>query len=261
MKNKMISAAVLTAMMVYPPVTTTAGELKTSVCDTVTIASMQTHVPIPPAVILSRHEVNGICEVILDINGQYVPVYAGKDYVIAGEMFQDKKQITQSRLDDLKAKNFIRLKPDIEKCIALSYSPHAKIKHTIFMITDPVCPFCHQAESQLKEFAEKHGVEFKIILASVHPPVGRQKAIEAVCRNLSLDDYLKGTWKDDNKTDQYQCQKGIDLIDASEKVLTKLGIDGVPVFFLKNGQRINGADMPALESALTGLPVKTSDAK
>jgi thiol:disulfide interchange protein DsbC len=176
-------------------------------------------------------------------------------------MFQDKKQITQSRLDDLKAQNFLRLKPEIEKCTALTCKPKKEIKHTIFMITDPVCPFCHQAESQIKEFAEKNAVEFKIILASVHPPVGRQKAIEAVCRKLRLDDYISQTWKDENKTDQYQCENGSKLIDASEKLSAALGLEGVPVFFLENGQRIDGADMPALENALSGISVKVSDAK
>ncbi|MDA8404543.1 MAG: thioredoxin fold domain-containing protein [Desulfobacteraceae bacterium] len=260
MKNTLFLATIMSAMMFFP-INAKAEESETSVCNNITLATMQAHVPIPPSKVLSKHAVNGICEVILDINGQYVPIYAGKNYVIAGEMFQGKKQLTQTRIDDLKAENFIRLRPDIEKCIALSYTPKKDIKQRIYMITDPVCPFCHQAESQLKEFSEKNAAEFKIIFASVHPPVGRQKAIEAVCRKLSLDDYINGTWKDDNKTDQYQCKEGASLIDASEKITAALGIDGVPVFFLENGQRIDGADMLALESALAGLPVKTSDAK
>jgi len=82
-----------------------------------------------------------------------------------------------------------------------------------------------------------------------------------VCRKLSFDDYTKGNWKDENKTDQYQCRDGVNLIEASEKITGYLGIDGVPVFFLENGQRIDGADMPALESALSGISVKVSDAK
>jgi len=260
MKNNMLSL-VISITILYFPIISHASESKDKVCDMITLSSMQAHVPIPPATILSKREVNGICEVILDINGQYVPVYAGKDYVIAGEMFQDKKQITQSLMDNLKAQHFLRMKTDIEKCVALSYAPKKDIKQKIYMITDPVCPFCHQAETQLKKFAEKNAVAFKIILASVHPPVGRQKAIEAVCRNLSLDDYIKGTWQDENKTDQYQCQKGMALINASEKVVTQLGLDGVPVFFLENGQRIDGADMPALESALSGISLKVPDAK
>jgi len=259
MKKPLLSTAIVTVILLLPIIS--QADQSGHACKDITLAAMQTHVPIPPASILSKQEVNGVCELILDINGQYVPVYAGKNFIIAGEMFQDKKQITQTRIDGLKAKNFLRLKPEIEKCTALTFKPKKAIKHTVYMITDPVCPFCHQAESQLKAFAEKNAVEFKIILASVHPPVGKQKAIEAVCRNLSLDDYIKGTWQEENKTSQYQCQKGLALIDASEKVVTQLGLDGVPVFFLENGQRIDGADMPALEMALSGMLLKVSDAK
>jgi thiol:disulfide interchange protein DsbC len=259
MKKLLLPTAIVTVILLLPIIS--QADQSGHACKDITLAAMQTHVPIPPASILSKQEVNGVCEVILDINGQYVPVYAGKNFIIAGEMFQDKKQITQTRIDGLKAKNFLRLKPEIEKCTALTFKPKKEIKHTVYMITDPVCPFCHQAESQLKAFAEKNAVEFKIILASVHPPVGKQKAIEAVCRNLSLDDYIKGTWQEENKTSQYQCQKGLALIDASEKVVTQLGLDGVPVFFLENGQRIDGADMLALESALSSIAMKVSDAK
>jgi len=259
MKNTLFLATIMAAMIFFP--INAKAEESCDVCKEITLASMQAHVPIPPSKILSKHAVNGICEIILDINGQYVPVYAGKNYVIAGEMFQDKKQLTQTRLDDLKAENFIRLKPDIEKCIAMSYAPQIEIKHRIYMISDPVCPFCHQAEAELKGFAETHGVEFKILFSSVHPPVGRQKAIEAVCRKLSLEEYISGTWMDENKTDQYQCREGIDLIAASEKIAAALGLDGVPVFFLENGHRIDGADMPALANALSGMTVTVSDAK
>jgi thiol:disulfide interchange protein DsbC len=258
--KKTLFLALLLATMIFLPIHSNAEE-PSNICKDMTLAAMQTHVPIPPATILSKQEINGICEVILDINGQYVPVYAGKNFVIAGEMFQDKKQITQTRLDGLKAQKFIRLKPEIEKCIAMSCAPSKEAKQTVYMITDPVCPFCHQAESQLKDFAETHQVEFKIILASVHPPIGRQKAVEAVCRTLSLDNYINLNWQDENKTDQYQCQEGIDLINVSEKISAQLGINGVPVFFLENGQRIDGADMSALANALGDFSVKVSDAK
>lgn len=258
--KKTIAATLITTGILCFPFTAGADE-SPDICKEITLASMQTHVPIPPATIVSKQPVNGICEVILDINGQYVPVYAGKNFIIAGEMFQGKKQITQARLDDLKAENFLSVLPGIEKCIAMTCAPQGEIKHTIYMITDPACPFCHQAEAQLKEFAETHAVEFKIMFFSVHPPVGRQKAIEAVCRKLSLEEYITGTWMDENTTEKHQCDEGKNLIADSEEITEALGLDGVPVFFLENGHRIDGADMQALERALSSLDVAVSDAK
>lgn len=258
--KKTIAATLITTGILCFPFTAGADE-SPDICKDITLVSMQTHVPIPPATIVSKQPVNGICEVILDINGQYVPVYAGKNFIIAGEMFQDKKQITQTRLDDLKAENFLSLLPGIEKCIAMTCAPKGEIKHTIYMITDPACPFCHQAETFLEEFAETHGVEFKIMFFSVHPPVGRQKAIEAVCRKLTLEEYVDGAWMNKNTTEADQCDEGKELITASEEITEALGLDGVPVFFLENGRRIDGADMQALEWALSSLDVAVSDAK
>jgi thiol:disulfide interchange protein DsbC len=235
---------------------------KPDACKGITMQALRARVPIPPAAILSKRDVNGVCEVILDIRGEFVPVYAGKDYVIAGEMYQARKQITQATISGLKAKRFTSLKPEVEKCVAMTLKPKGKaVSQTVYMITDPVCPFCHRAETRLKEFTQKYGAAFKIVFNSVHPPVGTQKAIEAVCRGLSAEDYLKGAWKKDNKTQQYQCPKGTELIKRSESVTKKLGVRGVPVFYLENGETVVGANIPALARALSKKSVKVSYAK
>ena len=242
--------------LVGNPTTKPAG--KPDACKDITIQALRVQVPIPLATILSRRGVNGICEVILDIRGQMVPVYSGKNFVIAGEMYQTRKQVTQNQLNQLKEKRFASLKPEAEKCVAMTLKPKDKaVSRIVYMITDPVCPYCHRAETRLKQFAEKYGAEFKIIFNSVHPPVGREKAIEAVCRKLGAEDYLKGVWKEDNKTKQYQCPKGIELIKHSENLARKLGVRGVPVFYLENGERIVGANMPALARALSKTPEKS----
>ena len=231
--------------------TESGNGVKADACKNVTILSLRANVPIPPAKIVSRRDVNGVCEVILSIRGEFVPVYVGKNYVIAGEMFQDRHQVTQAQLEKLKAERFLGLKPEVQRCVAMTLKPPAgkAVKHTVYMITDPVCPFCHRAESTLKELSSKYGAEFKMVFYSVHLPVGRQKAIEAVCRGLSAEDYLEGSWKKDNK--QYQCAKGTELIKRSERLARKLGVRGVPVFYLANGERVVGANIPALARALS----------
>ena len=224
-------------------------------CQNVTLDQLNEQVPIPPATIISKREVNDMCEVILNINGQYVPVYAGKDYVIAGEMFENKQQVTQSKIDNLKAENFVRLMPEIDKCVSLTYKPEV-VKQTVYMITDPVCPFCHSMENSLQAFAEKNHTEFKLILYSVHPPVGRQKSVEAVCRNLTAEQYVDGKWQEDNKTAQYQCQTGINKTFETEQLMAKLGINGVPMFLFPDGQTVQGADITALEKVLSAKDSK-----
>ena len=223
----------------------------TGACKDVSLMSLRAHVPIPPARIISKRTVNGLCEVILGIKGELVPVYVGKGYVIAGEMFQDRTQVTQAQLNRLKAERFLSLLPEVEKSVAFTLKPKGSVKHTVYIITDPVCPFCHRAESKLQEFADKYGVQFKLILYSVHLPVGRQKAVEAVCRKLDASSYLDGKWKQENATGKYQCKAGDDLIKRTERLVRKLGIRGVPMFYLSDGTLIQGANMPALARALS----------
>ena len=251
MRKKFVLAVLIVFGFAAICVAETGNNVNGDMCKNINLISLRAHVPIPPAQIVSKRSVNGLCELILNIRGELVPVYATKNYVIAGEMFQDRTQITQTQINRLKAKRFLSLKSDVEKCVAFTLKPKGEVKHTVYMITDPVCPFCHRAETQLEKFAQEHQVEFKFIFYSVHPPVGRQKAIEAVCRKLSADDYLKGDWKNSNKTQEYQCQEGKELITQSEQLARKLGVRGVPMFYLEDGTLIPGANMPALAQALS----------
>ena len=221
-----------------------------SVCKGITIETLRKHVPIPPAEIISMRPVHGLCEIILDINGEYTPVYATKNFVIAGEVFENRTQVTQNKISELKAKQFGKLKNEVEKVVAFSYKPSRKPEHTIYMFTDPVCPFCGRAESQIKQVADKFNAELKVIFFPVHIPVGRDKAIEAICRKLTLEQYLKKDWERENKTDHYQCERGKKIVNESSTLARKLGIRGVPTFFTGNGKKIVGANMRQLESVL-----------
>lgn len=260
MKKTLIITLVMALILFVTSFQQGMAQGKIDACQDITIRKLRTQVPIPPAIIVSKRGINGVCEVILDLRGQYVPLYAGKNYVIAGEMFQEKNQLTQARIEQLKAKKFLSLKPEIEKCVAMVLRPKQEVKQTVYMLTDPVCPYCHRAERKLKELAEKYGAAFKIVFHSVHPPLGTQKAIEVVCRGLSAEEYLQGTWNKEDKTSQYQCRKGIDLIRQSEKIARKLGVGGVPVFYLEDGRRVVGANMVALKKALTKGQARVSHA-
>ena len=42
-----------------------------------------------------------MCEVVLALNGGLVSLYAGKDFLLVGKLFKDKKSITRETLDAL----------------------------------------------------------------------------------------------------------------------------------------------------------------
>ena len=246
MKKKVTAA--LVSLGVFVSGVCSAG----NVCKGINISTLRKHVPIPPSQIVSERPVKGLCEIILKtkMGGEYVPVYAGKDFVIAGEMFANRRQITQERIAGLKAELFLSLRKEADRLTAFTYTPKGKIKHTLYMFTDPVCPFCHRAEASIKQIADRYHTRVKFIFFPVHIPVGREKAVEAVCRGLDAVTYIKGDWKKENKTDKYQCERGKKLLAQSAELARKLGIGGVPTFFLENGQRVVGANMFLLTKSL-----------
>lgn len=229
-------------------------------CDTITTDSITRHVPVSGAII-SKRNVNGICEVILKIRQEYVPVYVTPDFVIAGEMFQDKKQITKNIIDRLKEKGFILYRKRLNQCVSMKYRPQGDIKQVIYMITDPECPYCDRAAKKIKKIADNYQAEVKIILHNVHGKAGRGKVIEAICRNLDFDQYTNKNWIKENKTNEYQCSAGIKLLKQTNQIIKKIGITGVPVFYLESGKKIVGANMPALIKALNSEKPSVADAR
>jgi hypothetical protein len=109
-------------------------------------------------------------------------------------------------------------------------------------------------------FADKYGITLNILLISVHGPEGTKKCIEAVCRNFTFKDYVEKEWKQNNNTDDYQCQKGKDNNDIAEKASEKLNVDGVPVFYTGDGKYVSGANIVELKKVLDAYKV-VSDLK
>ncbi len=229
-------------------------------CATIPPDSITRHVPVSGAII-SKRNVNGICEVILKIRREYVPVYVTPDFVIAGEMFQDKKQITKNVIERLKEKDFLLYRKSLDQCVSMQYRPQGDIKQTIYMITDPECSYCDRAIKKIKKIADDYKAEVKIILHSVHGPAGQKKVVESICRNLDFDQYTNKNWIKENKTNEYQCSAGIKLLKQTNQIIKKLGITGVPVFYSESGRKIVGANMPALIKALNSEKPSVADAR
>ncbi|MDL1969539.1 MAG: thioredoxin fold domain-containing protein [Candidatus Desulfofervidaceae bacterium] len=209
--------------------------------------------------IISKRPVKGLCEVILKIKDGnlplYIALYVGNDFVILGQMYSHKENIPQSQIGRIQAKTFKDFKAEIEKVVAITYKPSPTPTHVVYMFTNPLCPCCHRAEGKIKQVANKYNVILKMVFLPIHLSRGKdkEKAIEVVCRKLDLNAYLKRDWEKENKTKEYQCKRGKQLIEDSINLGEKLGVTGVPTFFLDNGSKVVGADIKKLETALTKL--------
>ncbi len=221
-------------------------------CANIDLAWRGRHSPIPPGRIASKQNMGSLCEIILKLGNEYVPVFAGEDFIIAGEMLKERKQITRTRIDELKAEDFMGLIPLLDSMAAITYTPSASKNRKMYMITDPLCPYCNMASEKVMTLADAHGITVKAVLYSVHGKEGEQKSIEAVCRKFTLKQYAEKEWKNLPFDESYQCRDGEKLITTAHEAVARAGIVGVPVFIFDDGRFVNGADMAAVERMLKG---------
>ncbi len=222
-------------------------------CGNIDLAWLRTHSPIPPGRIVSKHNIGSLCEIILKLGNEYVPAFAGDDFIVAGEMLKDRKQITKAKINALKAESFKKLIPQLDSVAAITYKPSENKNRKIYMITDPLCPYCNMAGEKIIPLADTYGATVKAVLYSVHGIEGEQKSIEAVCRKFSLSQYTEKEWKTLPFNESYQCKEGKKLIETAREVIGKTGITGVPVFIFDNSQFVSGANMAAVENILRDM--------
>jgi len=238
-----------------------AGTAEEDACQGIDMKALQKHLPIGSHEIVSKRSVNGLCEVVMKIRNSYVPVYANKDFVIAGKMFKNRNHITNKTLEKLKKNNFMKNIKLINKAVAFTYKPEKQSGRFVYMFTDPLCPHCHDAESEVKKMADESGVAVHTLLTSVHGKKGTEKCIEAVCRSFGLDNYSSIKWKLEKNSDNFQCQRGKDINAMAETASDMLGIEGVPAFFMDDGTYVSGADMQALKKAVEKSVAKKNTKK
>ncbi len=219
-------------------------------CKDIDMEWLRSHSPIPSCLIASKESIGSLCQVILKIGSEYVPVFAGDDFIIAGEMLRHRKQVTKERIDMLKAENFKKLVPDLDSVEAITYTPAEKTNRTIYMISDPLCSYCATAAKRIINLADTYGAAIKTVLYSVHGTDGEQKAIEAVCRDFTLDQYSGDEWKTAPFDENYRCEEGETLLEETREVIERTGVSGVPAFIFDNGQFVMGADMTTVERIL-----------
>ncbi len=227
-------------------------------CNKVTIKTLKTHLPkFPTGIkILSKREVKGLCEVVISYRGRDIPLYVGKDFIIVGNLFSYKQNITQQIFKKIgeeeqkrRAKLFRKYREEIEKVVVFTYTPNSKSKKTLYMFTDPLCPFSHRAEEKIKDIVKKYNTTLKVVFYPVHLPEGKKLAVETICKNMSLSEYIKDEWRRKNP-DPYQCTKGIEIVDRSLNLGRKIEIDGVPTFILSDGTRVVGVNFSKLQQLL-----------
>jgi len=226
-------------------------------CSKITVETIKNHIPVTDLKILSTREVKGLCEIIISLNNRIVPLYGDENYIISGDLFLNKKNITKDNIYQVNKKIFLENKNALDEVVAFEYKPAAiKTEKTLYMFTEPLCPFCHKAGGEVKRLADKYGINVKVLLVSMKGEEGKRKCIEAACRHFAfkddfnLEQYNQVEWKQLKPDEGFICEKGIEVINKTEKLSDKMNIDGVPLFYLNNGEYVSGAEIEALEQLI-----------
>lgn len=217
-------------------------------CEGVYLDRIAKHMDLPSAALASKRPIGGLCEVLVKTGKGMIPIYVGDTFIITGEMFRDKKNITMEGFSRIKAKNFLALRGEAEKAVAFSYRPAGPIAHTLYLFASPTCPHCEEVLGQIKPLLETTHTELKVLFMA--KAQAKALAVSAVCQTIDLDIYLSKTWISPQDKPQRTCAVGLETVKRSNALADKLGINQVPTFYTAQGQMLVGADMQTLRRLL-----------
>ncbi len=179
----------------------------------------------------------GWCEVVLKFKQGKRILYVDQkgEYAFVGQLFSFKgrENLTLTRLKDLNRLSPAQLKR-LDELVAFEVGNGPK---SLFLVTDPDCPYCKKMEKILSSLIKEGKVRVKVLLYPLEKlhPEARAKSVAIICDKKAWEGLLKG-YKSGNL-----CAEGEKKISLTQAYLRSLGIYGTPTLILPNGQIINGA--------------------
>lgn len=216
------------------------------VCQDIDSAAIGRHIPnLPPFTIEGRAAVPGdLCEVMIRLEEDIVPVYVSKDFAIIGDMFAKGDHLTRTSIDARNEAAFKNNRAALAEVTAFIYKPKNATK-SLYFITDPDCVYCEKSKKPLKDFADQYGIEIRVVFYPLPMHEGaKEKAEKALCTPMSFEDYLGNKYPD--KT----CKEGAERVAKGIDLLQKIKINGTPTFITDRGQTIVGFNPDNLRDAL-----------
>jgi len=185
---------------------------------------------------------NGFCEVVFKVsplNAQYFFISKNGNYIIQGQVIDIKhKSLVAPDLSKYEKLSKHQLK-ELEDHVDFVYNSK-NAKNFVYFITDPQCPFCHEAEGPLKEWAKKNHIAIKVILYPVQTPTGSlhpgsiRKSAELLCDNNASYSMLEFMYS--APVPKSPCKKGLEKVKENISYLQGLGVDGTPTFVGPTGK-------------------------
>ena len=131
-------------------------------------------------------------------------------------------------------------------------------KHTLYVFTDPLCPYCRKLEATLNQLNDVRIYTFLSPLVTLHPEA-REVAARIWCAKEPVKAFKAVMLEGETLTTSSQCETPI---FKNEALMRTLGIKGTPTLFLENGDRLTGAvDTQTLLKALDETNPAKANAK
>ena len=199
---------------------------------------------------VNKTAINGLTEVVMGQNIAYVDT-TGR-YFLFGKLYDMKEQrdMTTSRMEEVQKVDMAKLDKDMAfKRVQGDGS------RTVYLFSDPDCPYCKQAEKTLQKLDNVTIYTFMMPLQSLHPEA-HAKSVSVWCakdRSGAWDNLMLRNINPKTAV----CDNPIDKILA---LAQSLGINGTPTLFTEDGRKMAGArDVEALNKWLdSGTSKKTA---
>ncbi|MBA4393729.1 MAG: hypothetical protein C0407_09275 [Desulfobacca sp.] len=184
---------------------------------------------------ISPSEVSGLCRIQVKIGGQIHLLYSDSrgDFLFTGNLFETKtgKNLTQETtqfLNRFTSEEFRQLEP-------LTAFTMGQGKKVVYLVTDPQCPFCKQAEALIKKISAKEDLLVRFLLFPLDSHKGaREQCVSILCDRKGIEGFDSG-YQSSN-----QCPEGIKKIDSTIAFLQKKGITSTPTLIFSDGIYISG---------------------
>ncbi|MCP3941989.1 MAG: thioredoxin fold domain-containing protein [Desulfobacteraceae bacterium] len=238
------------------------------VCTHVDMDWLSRQAPLPgDAKIVFKKDQGSLCEVVLSLGGDLVPFYAGKDFLLVGKLFKNKKFITRDTLnsladvarkervkvDEKKALEKAKRKAFFQKNLKVlddltlfSFKP-GKADTFLYVVTDPNCSHCKKLLPSLEILAMENHLEIKVILFPVLGSKSRNMAVQAICDKVAYKDYGQIQYAKDIPG----CSQANILIDKTISFFSRAGLSSVPVVISGDGcWMVEGNDINQIKQHL-----------